>query len=206
MEQLSLDTERHSVRIAIIISSVMNPLFIAMPIFFIVSLVSAPTPWQGILWWGVTALGISLAPLLFVLDGVRRGRFTDRHVSQREQRLIPLLFGIFCVFAVFCILLALHTSRLLLATLIALISTLIIATLITRYWKISFHLIGIAGALTILFILFGPIMLALSPLIIIIAWARWWVQAHTPLQACAGILLAILITTLVFWLAGLLPA
>jgi hypothetical protein len=187
-----------------IISEAANPLFVAAPTFLLISLKTAPTLSQGVLWWMITVVGISAAPFLFILQGVRRGKYTDRHVSLREQRLVPLLFGISCVIAVFILLLLLHASRAMIATITAVIIALILATVVTRYWKISFHLVGIAGAVTAITLLFGPFCLLLTPLVVIVAWARWQVHAHTLLQALAGITLAVSVTIAIFTAFGLL--
>ncbi|MBO0796063.1 MAG: hypothetical protein J2P36_34670, partial [Ktedonobacteraceae bacterium] len=64
--------------------------------------------------------------------------------------------------------------------------------------------VGITGAVTICCLLFGPALLVLSPLILLVGWARWNVRAHTPLQAFLGSILAVSVTTLIFWLFGVL--
>jgi hypothetical protein len=151
----------------------------------------------------ITVGGISAAPFLFILRGVRQGKYTDRHVSQREQRLVPLLFGISCVMVVFVLLLLLHASHAMMATMTAVIIALAIATVITRSWKISFHLVGIAGAVTSLSLIFGSFCLLLSPLVVLVAWARWQVHAHTLLQALAGTVLAVSVTIAIFGAFGL---
>jgi hypothetical protein len=191
-------------RVATAVSSITNPLFVAIPTFLVIALSTAPNPLQGLLWWGITVLGFSLAPLLFIAKGVRSGRYSDHHVSERSQRLIPLLFGIGCVIVVFLILLSLHTSSALVATVTASLITAVIATVVTRFWtKISFHLIGIAGTATVFTFLFGIGAVPLYPLVFLVAWARWRVQAHTVFQACAGTVLAVVVTLVVFWLFGL---
>ncbi|MBO0794569.1 MAG: hypothetical protein J2P36_26955, partial [Ktedonobacteraceae bacterium] len=89
------------------ISDVANPLFVALPTFLVAALATAPNVLQALFWWGITAVGISVAPFLFIWQGVRQGRYTDHHVSRREQRLIPLLFGLGCMVVVFVLLLLL---------------------------------------------------------------------------------------------------
>ena len=78
-----------------------------------------------------------------------------------------------------------HASYPLLAMVTAVLATDIIGTVITRYWKISFHLVGMAGAVTVLWTLFGSVATLLTPTVLLVAWARWRVGAHTPLQALA---------------------
>jgi membrane-associated phospholipid phosphatase len=189
-------------RLARGISEIFNPLFVALPTFLVIALASAPDALHALLWWIVVGLGTSVAPYLFVLRGARRGRYSDHHVSIREQRFIPLLFGAAAATIAFVLLLLLHASRSLIATVTAVIVVLIIATAITRYWKISLHLVGMAGAVTVVVLLFGPLFLLLLPLVVIVAWARWQVGAHTLLQALAGTALAVSVTLVLFWAFG----
>jgi hypothetical protein len=187
-------------RLAHIISEVSNPLFVALPTFLVIALVSAPDVPHALLWWVVAIIGISIAPFLFILRGVRQGHYSDHHVSVREQRFIPLLFGLGCMAASFILLYYFHASQVLIATVTAVIVACSISLLITRYWKISLHLVGMAGAVTVFALLFGPRFLVLSPLVVLVGWARWQVQAHTALQACVGASLAIGVTVAIFWL------
>ena len=187
-------------RFAYGVSAVTNPLFVALPTLLLVALHTASDPLHALLWWAVAVVGISIAPLLFIRRGVRRGDITDHHVSVREQRLVPLLFGLGSIAIAFVLLLMLQASRALIATVTAVIVVLVIATVVTRFWKISLHLVGIAGAVTAFVLMFGPLFLFLSPLVVLVGWARWQVRAHTLLQALAGTLLAVSVTVTIFWL------
>jgi hypothetical protein len=191
-------------RLAHVISEVANPLFVALPTFLVIALISAPDVLHALLWWIMAVAGISVAPFLFVLRGVRRGRYSDHHVSVREQRFIPLLFGLGCMAIALVLLYFLGASRVLIATVSAAIVACGISLLITRHWKISLHLVGMAGAVTVFVLIFGPILLVLSPLVVIVAWARWQVGAHTLLQAVAGTFLAASVTVTLFWVLGVL--
>ncbi len=190
------------VRVAHLISVIGNPLFIALPLLLLVSVASAPTPQQGLLWWGITIAGISVVPFLFIRRGVKLGRYSDAHISVRSQRLVPLAFGLACMLLVFLLLSLLHASRPLLATLISMILALAIALGVTQLarYKVSLHMLGITGAVLACWLFFGPLYLLLSPLILLVGWARWKVRAHTPLQALLGALVAIVVTVLTFWL------
>ncbi|GCE09536.1 hypothetical protein KDAU_68650 [Dictyobacter aurantiacus] len=57
--------------------------------------------------------------------------------------------------------------------------------------------------MTVFVLLFGPRLLALSPLVFLVGWARWQVRAHTVLQAIAGTCLAIVVTVVTFQLFGI---
>jgi hypothetical protein len=66
------------------ISHIANPLFVAIPTFLLVALRTAPGIGQAFLWWTVIVIGLSVAPFLFVLQGVRRGSLSDSLLSIRE--------------------------------------------------------------------------------------------------------------------------
>ena len=54
------------------------------------------------------------------------------------------------------------------------------------------------GALTILTLVFGPAALILTPLVVLVAWARVAVHDHTPAQTVAGAVLGALVAASVF--------
>ena len=195
--------DKWGLRVAHMVSVVTNPLFVAPPMIFLVAWRTAPDIWRALLWWVVIAGGLSVAPFLFILRGVRRGHYSDQHLSVREQRLVPLLFGIACTILVFGLLIVMRVPPALLAIVVAVLIVGVVTLAITRYWKISLHLVGIAGAIVGLSLVFGPVFLWLSPLVVLVGWARWRVHAHTIPQALAGTLLAIGVTFSVFFLFGM---
>ena len=196
----TLDTRTTGLRLAELISNISNPLFVAVPTFLIIALLTAPDVPHACLWWLISILGISVAPFVFVLVGVRKGKLTDQHVSKREQRLVPLLFGLACTLLSLVLLSITGASPVLIATVVAVIVTCAISLIVTRYWKISLHLVGMAGMVTAFVLLLGPRLLVLSPLVLIVGWARWKVHAHTVAQAVAGTFLAVAVTAGVFLL------
>jgi hypothetical protein len=79
----------------------------------------------------------------------------------------------------FVLLAVLQASLALIATASAVIAACSLFLLITRYWKISLHLVGTAGPLTVFVLLSGPRCLWLSPLVAVVRWARWRLHTHT---------------------------
>ena len=94
------------------------------------------------------------------------------------------------------------TSRALLATVAPVIAGVVVAMAITHgaRWKVSLHLGGVAGSVTVFVLLFGPILLVLTPLVALVGWARWRIGAHTAAQAVVATILAVVITVGTFWL------
>jgi membrane-associated phospholipid phosphatase len=95
-------------------------------------------------------------------------------------------------------LILLHTSITLLTTATAIIVLLAICIAVTLKWKVSLHTAWAASVIMILTFVFGPFYLLLAPLVVLVAWARWQVHAHTLWQLLAGTVLAILIVSITF--------
>ena len=74
----------------------------------------------------------------------------------------------------------------LVALMIAGVSGIGVALLITLRWKISVHVGALAGIIVVCTILIGPQALIVAPLVPLVAWARVELGAHTPAQAIAG--------------------
>ncbi|RED66232.1 hypothetical protein [Cohnella lupini] len=207
MATSSTDTQARSAgdKIAYAISFLFNPLLIAVPLYLIVALHTAANLSEGLAWWLVISLGVSLAPILFIRRGVAKGKFTDHDVSRREQRLLPFLFTLACLAIALVVLLALDVSIELLATFTGMLATIVVALLITQWasWKISLHLIGVTGAVLTLGLLISSTLYLLTPLVVVVGWARWRLKAHTAMQAVAGAAVATGVTLISFRLFGL---
>jgi membrane-associated phospholipid phosphatase len=169
-----------------------------------ISLSTAATVTEGLGWFAIIGVGL-LVPFGVIWWGVKKGALTDVHVSRRSQRLIPLLVSLVALSGMLAGLLVLSASRPLVATLVAIIVEFALAILITQgaTYKISLHIDSAAGAVTVYCLLVGTVFLALAPLVVLIAWARWKLEAHTPLQSICGAALGVVVTITTFWLFGL---
>lgn len=191
-------------RFAYWLSQITSPYIVGFGVFGYVSLTTAPTVADGFRW--LVVIGVCLAvPYGYMWWGVKKGKWTDIHVSRRSQRLVPLLIGLFALAGMLAALLGLSASRPLVATLAAVIISFSLATVITQVakYKISLHVNSAAGTITVLCLLAGPFWLALAPLVVLVAWARWKLEAHSPLQAVYGAALAVAVDITTFWLFGL---
>jgi len=79
-------------------------------------------------------------------------------------------------------------------------------TIISLFWKVSAHAAGVAGPITGLLWVFGLLFLPFMLLAVIVAWARWKLKLHTPLQLLSGISIAIIVTACVYWIFWGVPA
>ena len=186
------------------LSQLTSPFIVGLVVFGSVSLSTAATMVEGLQWLAVIGVGL-LVPFGVIWRSVKQGQLTDLHVSRRSQRLLPLLVGLLALAGMLAGLLLLSASRPLVATLVAVILEFAVAALIMRVakYKISLHVDAAAGAVTVCCLLVSPVFLALTPLVGLIAWARWRLEAHTPLQTIYGAALAVAVTVPTFWLFGL---
>jgi len=148
-----------------------------------------PSGWRSGVTW-VTLIGL---PSMFLLLGVfalalRNGTITDWHVSDRRQRLSPLLVIAALVFGSLpaVLLYLLDGPPFLLAAATAALALIIVNLLITTFWKISQHVSGIALVATLLTLSYGAAVAAVLLLVPLVAWARVRLGAHTIMQTLAG--------------------
>lgn len=184
-------------KIAEIVSMITQPIFIPIPVMLILATKTDSA--------GMYAL-VSVLALLFVTVlptvavfyvSARTGR-KDGDIMDVKDRILPMAIGIVSY--------SIGTLALYLANAPAIMTVLMLAyvivtfamMVITFYWKISMHSVGIIGpsmALGLAFPPFGYLLLILLP---IVWWARYVLKKHTPMQLLAGALVGFIITFLLF--------
>jgi membrane-associated phospholipid phosphatase len=146
----------------------------------------------------VGILTLCVVPFVPVLYSTMTGRI-DLDVSDATKR-APLyglgLIGYAIGIAAF---LALN-NRLMFVMSLAYLCVSLAMCLVTLTWKISAHTAGIAGPTTAPVFVFGAWIVPLYALSIFMVWARVKLRAHTPSQAVAGLIVATVITRIVYLL------
>ena len=96
-----------------------------------------------------------------------------------EERILPLFLGI--IFAIFgYVLLHIQEASLLVKGLMfCTITNTIVIIIITRYWKISIHAMGISGLLSVLWIHNKEYLLIMFIILISVAYSRVILNAHS---------------------------
>ncbi|MEV4662409.1 phosphatase PAP2 family protein [Micromonospora echinofusca] len=153
---------------------------------------------HGLAWGLLATLFVSGIPFAYILGGVRRGRLTDHHVGIREQRRVPLLFGLCSVAAGLALLAVLGAPRPVLALAAAGLVGLVVAVTVSHWWKMSIHSAVAAGTVVVLVLTFGAGLLATAPLLALVGWSRVRLRDHTVPQVVAGLALGALVAALVF--------
>jgi hypothetical protein len=129
---------------------------------------------------------------------VRRGRLTDHHLRLREQRAFALLVGMAWVLVGWGLLAAWRAPRDLVALVGAMLAGLVVSLLVTVGWKLSLHTGVAAGSVAVLVLVFSPPLLALSPIVGLIGWARVQLGDHSPAQVAVDAVLGATVAATVF--------
>jgi membrane-associated phospholipid phosphatase len=179
------------------VTELLAPANLAVAQLLLVGWHSAPGP-AGLGWGLLAATFCGLLPYGIVITGVRRRRWTDRHLRARQQRPTPFLAGIASVLAGLALLLALDGPRPLMALVAAMLTGLAITLVVTLWWKLSVHTAAASGTVAILALTFGPALTLTVPTVALVAWSRVRLGDHTPAQTLAGAALGGLVAPTVF--------
>jgi membrane-associated phospholipid phosphatase len=185
-------------RLAWLASFVGHPVIIALPCFFGVCYKATPRWPDRLRWWAISCGLITLSPIIHIRWGVRTGRLSDHEISIRKERFRPLLVQMATVGGTYALLRALRAPRLVMALVLSISAAMIPITGITLYWKVSVHVAGTAGTVTVLSLVFGKRAYPLIALVPAVAWSRYILDHHSPAQGAVGALLGSLPPLLVF--------
>lgn len=173
-------------RVAAVVTEVCSPAVVVVLLSLAVAWhATGYRVWPSLLWGMDVAVFSSILPMAFIVRGARTGRWDGHHVRNREGRLVPMLLALASTLVGLLVLL-LGGPRDLIALDVAMLTTLIVCTAITQWWKISLHSAVAGGAVATMVLLYGPLSLVLVPVVALIAWSRVMVRDHTVAQAIAG--------------------
>lgn len=179
-----------------IISGLTSP-YLVIPVFSLVIIYHFADSLNQFFIWSILLIALSvIAPLLYILISVKQNKVTDLHVYLKEQREIPFLIAITGSILVLIIYYYLQVPRPLIAMMYALTINGTIFALLSRYWKLSMHAATFASSLTIVSMLVSSYWLILSPIIILIIWARLFRKRHTLFQLITASILSPIITAI----------
>lgn len=188
-------------RIAKIISLVGQPPFLSIIPFVAICLAMSDDIVQGIICSAVAVLAAVVVPVVIIMYFSWRYGNSDRmDVENKDDRAIPLASGVLG-YTIGVILLYLLNAPWL-ATVLMICYAVVTAAImiITRHWKISIHACGVIGPSLGLSVAFWPYGLVYFLLFPPIAWSRYVLKKHTPLQLVMGAVLGFVLTAVLFWL------
>jgi len=143
----------------------------------------------------------AVIPALVIFILYRMGRVSDMSISDKSQRTLPYSVSIICYIGAGMFMSSMQAPAWFDAFFYGAAAVSLISLVITHWWKISAHTGGVGGLAAICYWLAIHNVLAL-PMIWIslsfalvgaMAWARLYLNHHTPLQVFAGATLSFVI-------------
>jgi hypothetical protein len=186
------------------VSTILSPAAVSIPFVLLVALHKANNTALALGHAFVALLFMSAGPLLYIFIGVKLGKFTDVDVSVRSQRVGPFIVGLGSTLLGLLLLAILNASRSLEVVLLIVLICGLIMMAITLWWKISIHASTLAGATTMLTVLYGNVMLPTFLLLALVCWSRVILHRHTTAQVVGGSLLSIVLSLVALSLLGMM--
>lgn len=171
---------------ALTISGIFTPPLIAALAIFYISYYYSDS-FIKLTWWSFVGTFLLVGPASgYILYGLRKGSVSDINLSEREERLRPLVLALTGAVAGAVFLLVKEAPKQLILLNLVLISELVVVIVVTLFWKISMHALIYSSIVTMLAYLYDLCILWLMVLLIPIGWARLYRKRHTLLQVIMG--------------------
>ena len=133
-----------------------------------------------------------IPPLIYLLWLVNKGQIEDIYMPKRETRLRPLLVMLVWLSACLWLIDYWAAPPVVGAFVLATIILVTILSVVTLFWKISFHGATISAAAATAFMIIGSSALPIMLLVPLVGWSRIRLARHTPRQVLYGSLVGIL--------------
>lgn len=190
-----------STKLAEFVSIIFNPILLGLMILIATIYQSRMSDILELGWVIATSVlnGIVLALIYWYLR--LRGYVFDDSIDDKKikhGRLLLLIIILILVSLELLVLVSTKVYQPLLAVFMGGISTIILGSIITYYWKISWHTSAMTFFLAMFFLLYGWKIWPMIFLLILLFWARMWLRRHTFWQLMSGVIVSLLVMYLVF--------
>lgn len=143
-------------------------------------------------------------PLLLIPYFIYRGYIRDVQMNNHLERTVPLIFTAFLFYLAFFLLKSLAAPQLVRAFMLASTFSVLATLLVSYFWKISAHMVGIGGLAAAIFLISFLLKINLTNWFILLlvagglaGYARLSLDAHTPAQVYSGFFLGMATVALV---------
>ncbi len=192
--------------LALVISVVFQPLLMptlvfGMMLFAVPEATTIPEEFKFRIFF-LIVLSTLLIPMISIIGLRMSGMVKSLHMTDRKDRAIPFLLT--CVYFILTLFFLYQKSELdpILWQGMGVISfSVIVLTVVTFFWKMSAHMIGVGGLLAVVFVLgskFSNFQLVYPLLLVLlltgsVASSRLYLNAHKPLEVYGGFFTGFLI-------------
>lgn len=187
--------------VAFTLSALLSP-YLVIPVGTVAIVASVSYSRREWLIWTMLSIFFStVIPALYVLIQIWRGRITDIHVMEREQRGGPFLVAILSSAVGALVLRTLGANVAVWGVGVVLAANGVVMFWISAHWKISMHVSVLASTILAASIMIEGIALwNLVWMVPALIWARVTRGRHTIWQGIGGCLVACSLTAAILWL------
>ena len=177
--------------IAKTISVIFNPLAVSPFVFYI--LIFNDHNSNNYLFFFIAVFFSSVLPFSSILYFKKIGKISSLEAPIRKQRLELLIISSLYNSIAFVLLNYFDASNIVKGLMFCYAINTAITWLITRYWKISIHMIGLGGPFVALFLSGYNNLFLMTVIIILVYFSRIKLKAHNHAQLIAGTFLAMVL-------------
>ena len=181
-------------KIGIIISYLIHPMVISFVTFLYLIYYSNILIEDKNLIFILCLIFSTISPIATFYFLKKNNLISDLDASKKEERLLPMAFGALFFLLGFVTLRMLNAQLLIQGIMFCGMINVILAWLITNYWKISIHAITLSSSITIFWIFGYQNVFIVILILFILIIGRLLAQAHDLNQIMAGIFLGIIST------------
>ncbi len=135
----------------------------------------------------ISIVSLALIPYTLILCLYKCGIISDLHMPNRKERILPLIFTNSIVIMGYLLLKLVDVTLLLKTVYTIYVLGLMVLTIISIFWKISFHTSYVTIFAIVFITVYGKWGLFALLLIPLMVWARIELKRHTIAQAVAGV-------------------
>jgi membrane-associated phospholipid phosphatase len=175
------------------ISHIMSPHIVGIVLVSAMAFQFSDDPRSIVLWLALVIPLLVVPPLIYLLWLVHRGTIEDIYMPNRKTRLRPL--AVLMVWLLGCLGLIRYWEAPPVVESFVLAATILVGilSLVTLFWKISFHGAAISAAATTTVMVAGSYAWPVVLLVPLVGWARVRLKRHTLRQVIYGSLVGVLI-------------
>lgn len=187
-----------------LVSDFLSPPFVWTYLALPIALLYTDTVREAWLWSALFIVFVCWLPVLFIAWMVHRGKIGDLHMQQRHERYRPLVVSLVTTALAYLLLLTLAAPPVMPLLALFTLGQLLVVTLVTLFWQISVHAMGISSAAVACALIFGYETLLISlPVVMLVGAARFKLKRHTPMQVFFGAMVGTIVPVLMLLLLPL---
>ena len=190
----SLSSLRKAKTLPLTISVLFHPFLLGTAAFAVIIFIDDTAAMVKLLYFLIAVMAIVIVPLVYVVKMKRSGGTSSIDIPERELRSGPFIIGIVTYLVALFLFWILKAPAPLMILMWAYAFNTTVATLITSYWKISIHGMGVGGPVAALGYVVSPGFYWVFLIVPILTYSRVSLKAHTVMQVIAGFVLGFLLT------------